>query len=289
MVTDVVVGPSPAWVRYRLESLGIRAISNVVDVTNLILLEFGHPMHAFDLEKLRGQRIVVRRATSAKEKLADARRYRHASLDLRRPGDRRRRRRGRARGGHGRLGERDRQRHEARAPRMRLLLAARHTAGFEAAWPPHRVEPSLRARRRSRRHPRRGRSRGLAAHAIGRRCCSERVDPRRRSSLPTSACDRAFARDASFTALVVRRRSCSLATATRHRLPRLGFKAPSRWGRRRRRPRASRSAQRPRIVPMHPGRGGPRSRQVLRVAGLDARPDGAARRSNRRCRATPRR
>ena len=63
MVTGVEVGPSPLWLRYRLESLGIRSISNVVDVTNLILLEFGHPMHAFDLDLVRGATISVRRAT----------------------------------------------------------------------------------------------------------------------------------------------------------------------------------------------------------------------------------
>lgn len=62
VVTDVKIGPSPDWLRYRLESLGIRAISNVVDVTNLVLLEFGHPMHAFDLDLLPKGRIVVRRA-----------------------------------------------------------------------------------------------------------------------------------------------------------------------------------------------------------------------------------
>jgi phenylalanyl-tRNA synthetase beta chain len=61
-VLDVTVGPSPLWLRWRLESLGVRAISNVVDVTNLVLLEFGQPMHAFDLDRLRGSRIVVRRA-----------------------------------------------------------------------------------------------------------------------------------------------------------------------------------------------------------------------------------
>jgi phenylalanyl-tRNA synthetase beta chain len=61
-VVDVKVGPSPAWLRYRLESLGVRSISNVVDVTNLVMLEFGHPMHAFDLDLVRGGRIVVRRA-----------------------------------------------------------------------------------------------------------------------------------------------------------------------------------------------------------------------------------
>jgi phenylalanyl-tRNA synthetase beta chain len=63
-VLDVTVGPSPLWLRWRLESLGVRPISNVVDVTNLVLFEFGQPMHAFDLDRLRGSRIVVRRAAA---------------------------------------------------------------------------------------------------------------------------------------------------------------------------------------------------------------------------------
>jgi phenylalanyl-tRNA synthetase beta chain len=62
MVVDVSIGPSPLWLRYRLESLGVRSISNVVDITNLVMLEFGHPMHAFDFDLVRGGRIVVRRA-----------------------------------------------------------------------------------------------------------------------------------------------------------------------------------------------------------------------------------
>src|SRR5689334_2075155 len=61
-VIDVKVGPSPDWLRYRLSSLGVRPISNVVDVTNLVLFEFGHPIHAFDLDQVRGNAIVVRRA-----------------------------------------------------------------------------------------------------------------------------------------------------------------------------------------------------------------------------------
>jgi phenylalanyl-tRNA synthetase beta chain len=62
VVLGVTVGPSPLSVRWRLASLGIRPISNVVDVTNWILLEFGHPMHAFDLDRVRGQKIAIRRA-----------------------------------------------------------------------------------------------------------------------------------------------------------------------------------------------------------------------------------
>ncbi len=62
ILLGVNVGASPAWVRHRLNSLGVRAISNVVDVTNLVLLEYGHPMHAFDLALLRGEKVHVRLA-----------------------------------------------------------------------------------------------------------------------------------------------------------------------------------------------------------------------------------
>lgn len=61
-VEGVKVAPSPLGVAWRLEALGIRSISNVVDVTNLVMLAYGHPIHAFDLERVRGAAIVVRRA-----------------------------------------------------------------------------------------------------------------------------------------------------------------------------------------------------------------------------------
>lgn len=62
LVCGVRVGPSPFWLRYRLHNLGLRALSNVVDATNWILLEWGHPIHGFDLHRLRGSKIVVRLA-----------------------------------------------------------------------------------------------------------------------------------------------------------------------------------------------------------------------------------
>lgn len=59
IVHSVTIGPSPVWMKERLEKCGIRSINNVVDVTNYVLLEFGHPLHAFDLNKLQGHRIRV--------------------------------------------------------------------------------------------------------------------------------------------------------------------------------------------------------------------------------------
>ncbi len=60
LMTGLTVAPSPFWMRRRLQMAGLRAINNLVDVTNYVLLEFGQPLHAFDFERLRNGEIVVR-------------------------------------------------------------------------------------------------------------------------------------------------------------------------------------------------------------------------------------
>jgi phenylalanyl-tRNA synthetase beta chain len=61
-IRGVEVGSSPLWVRQRLRKAGMRAISNIVDVTNYVMLELGHPLHAFDADTISGGRLTVKRA-----------------------------------------------------------------------------------------------------------------------------------------------------------------------------------------------------------------------------------
>jgi phenylalanyl-tRNA synthetase beta chain len=67
VLLGVEVRPSPDWLRRRLELCGIRSINNIADLTNYVLLECGHPTHAFDLESLNQHAIVVRRARTGEE------------------------------------------------------------------------------------------------------------------------------------------------------------------------------------------------------------------------------
>ena len=167
---DVRIGPSPPWLRARLTGAGMRPISNVVDVTNYVMLALGNPLHAFDRSTLAGDQIIVRRAARG-EKLrtldgvereldeqdlviADAERCDRAGGDHGRRGD-----------GGARFEHRD----PARGGQLRAVRAAAHLGAAQAA---HRGLESLgeggrplpRAAGGSVRHaaPRRARRRPLA-------------------------------------------------------------------------------------------------------------------------------
>ena len=139
---DVTVGPSPLWLKQRLMAAGQRPISNVVDITNYVMLTTGQPLHAFDLDRVRGGRIVVRRAHDGEKMttLDDAERTLSSDMavvaDAEGPSGHRRR--------DGRPDLRGLGRHHARADGGGHLGRPQHHAHLQGARPAQRGLGPLR-------------------------------------------------------------------------------------------------------------------------------------------------
>ena len=83
LFTDVKIGPSPLWMQNDLRAIGLRPINNIVDISNFVLMECGQPLHAFDVGKISGDRIVVRNARECETiRALDEKTYTLSSEDL---------------------------------------------------------------------------------------------------------------------------------------------------------------------------------------------------------------
>jgi len=82
VIAGVHLQPSPHWLQERLEAVGQRPINNIVDITNYVLQELGHPLHAFDYNRLKGGRIIVRRARAGEKVETLDRQLRHLTEEM---------------------------------------------------------------------------------------------------------------------------------------------------------------------------------------------------------------
>ncbi len=83
IIDGVKIGPSPFWLKNRLNNLGVKSINNVVDITNYVLLEIGQPLHAFDADKIQGNKIIIRMGKEKEKIIAlDEQEYELSKSDL---------------------------------------------------------------------------------------------------------------------------------------------------------------------------------------------------------------
>ena len=143
VIRGAAVGPSPEWLRRRLEAVGVRSINNVVDATNYVMFELNQPMHAYDLARLRGGR--AGRAPRADRRAARDARRRRAPAHAGDGGDRRRRGRDRHRRHHGRREHRGGPREPGHPARGRLVESRPDPPHPTRSQPQHRGQLPVRA------------------------------------------------------------------------------------------------------------------------------------------------